>query len=91
MIPNEPNGEQMAAKLPKRPRDTAQLAKLMLDMATGEVPNDKAEVLAALSGQDAQPTGRAKSAKDRAAGQTPARRSEIAKHAAAVRWGTPAT
>ena len=56
-------------------------------MATGEVPNDKAEVLAALSGQDAQPTGRAKSAKERAASQTPARRSAIAKHAAAVRWG----
>ena len=87
MITNEPNGEQLAAKLPRRPRDTAQLAKLALDMATGEVPNDKAEVLAALSGQDAQPTGRAKSAKERAASQTPARRSAIAKHAAAVRWG----
>ena len=54
---NEPNGEQRTAKLPRRPRDTAQLAKLALDMATGEVPNDKAEVLAALSEQ-AQPTGR---------------------------------
>ena len=81
---NEPNGEQRTAKLSRRPRDTAQLAKLALDMATGEVPNDKAEVLAALSEQ-AQPTGRAKSAKARAASQTPERRSAIAKHAAAVR------
>ncbi len=28
------------AKLPKRPRDTAQLAKYMVDMATGTVPKD---------------------------------------------------
>ena len=27
--------------LPKRPRDPAQLGKLVVDMATGEVPNDK--------------------------------------------------
>ena len=73
-------------KLPKRPRDTAQLAKLMLDMATGEVPNDKEQVLEALSEQDQPPEGRAKSAKARAASQTPERRSEIAKRAAAARW-----
>ena len=28
------------AKHPKRPRDPMQLAKLVIDMATGEVPND---------------------------------------------------
>jgi hypothetical protein len=27
-------------KRPKRPRDPMQLAKLVIDMATGEVPND---------------------------------------------------
>jgi len=27
-------------KKPKRPRDPMQLAKLVIDMATGEVPND---------------------------------------------------
>ena len=56
-------------------------------MATGEVPNDKDQVLAALSEQE-QPTGRAKSAKARAASQTAERRSEVARRAAAVRWGT---
>ena len=32
--------------IPKRPRDGNQLAKLVVDMATGEAPNDKDEVLA---------------------------------------------
>ena len=35
--------------LPKRPRDPAQLAKLMVDMASGEKPNDKPQVLEALA------------------------------------------
>ena len=73
--------------LPRRPRDPNQLAKLVVDMATGEVPNDKEEVLAALSEQE-QPTGRAKSAKARAASQTAERRTEVARRAAAARWGT---
>jgi ribosomal protein L5 len=72
--------------LPRRPRDPAQLAKLVVDMATGEVPNDKEQVLAALSEQE-QPTGRAKRAKARAASQTAARRAEIARNAADARWG----
>jgi hypothetical protein len=72
--------------LPRRPRDPAQLAKLVVDMATGEVPNDKEQVLAALREQE-QPTGRAKSARARAASQTAARRAEIARNAADARWG----
>ena len=72
--------------LPRRPRDPAQLAKLVVDIATGEVPNDKEQVLAALSEQE-QPTGRAKSAKARAASQTAERRSEVARTAAEARWG----
>ena len=75
------------AKLPKRPRDPAQLGRLTVQMATGEVENDKEQVLAALAEQE-PPTGRAKSAKARAAIQTPERRREIAKQAAAARWGT---
>ena len=70
-----------------RPRDPAQLAKLVVDMATGEVPNDKEQVLAALS-EEEQPTGRAKSAKARAASQTSERRSEVARRGAEVRWST---
>ena len=53
-------------------------------MATGEVPNDKEQVLAALREQE-QPTGRAKSAMARAVSQTADRRSEVARNAAAAR------
>ena len=73
--------------LPRRPRDPAQLAKLVVDIATGEVPNDKEQVLAALSAQE-QPTGRAKSSNARAASQTADRRSEVARRAAKTRWST---
>jgi len=65
------------AKLPKRPRDTAQLAKFMVDMATGErpkdgpVPDDDAAV----------ERGRARAQK-----LSPRKRKAIAKKAAAVRW-----
>ncbi|MDD9985261.1 MAG: hypothetical protein OXQ31_03190 [Spirochaetaceae bacterium] len=68
----------------KRPRDTAGLARLIVDMATGEVPSDTPEVLAEMNGQE--PTGRAKSARARAASQTPERRREVAQKAAAARW-----
>ena len=67
-----------------RPRDPNQRAKLVVDMATGEVPNDKEQVLAALREQE-QPTGRAKSAMARAVSQTADRRSEVARNAAAAR------
>ena len=70
--------------LPNRPRDPNQRAKRVVDMATGEVPNDKGQVLAALNEQE-QPTGCAKA---RAASQTAQRRAEVARRAAAVRWGT---
>ena len=56
-------------------------------MATGEVPNDKEQVLAALREQE-RPTGRAKSAKARAASQTARRHGEVARKAASARWGT---
>ena len=73
-------------KRPRRPRDPAQLAKLAVDMATGEVPNDRNHVLAAIDAEQAEPTGRAKSAKARAVSQTPAERSAIARKAAMARW-----
>ena len=74
--------------LPQRPRDPIARAKLVMDMLTGEVPNDKEQVLAARGEQQAEPTGHAKAAKARAASQTTARRSEIARKAAAARWGS---
>ena len=73
--------------LPRRPRDPVQRYKLITDMATGDVPNAKDEVLAAVREQE-QPTGRAKSAKARAASQTAKRQAEVARRVADVRVGT---
>ena len=68
---------------PKRPRDPVARSRYIFDMLTGDLPNDKAEVLA----EQPEPTGSGKAAKARAASQTPARRSEVARKAAAARWG----
>ena len=73
----------MPLPIPKRPRDPNQLAKLVVDMATGAVPNDKDEIL-----NPPPPAGRVNSAKARAASQTPERRREVARKAAAARWST---
>ncbi len=54
--------------MPKRPRDVNQLAKTVVDMTTGQIPNDSL----------AEPSGRARGGKARAAKLTPARRREIA-------------
>lgn len=74
---------------PKRPRDVSQRAKLIVDIATGEVEdenpdkgkNPHAVALGRLGGQ--------KGGKARAEKLTKKQRSEIAKKAAAARWGTP--
>jgi hypothetical protein len=73
----------MATK-PKRPRDANQLAKLLVDIATGEEPEAMPEeeplkLPAAIS------RGR-KGGKARAGALTPEERSEIAKKAAQTRW-----
>ena len=67
---------------PKRPRDPAQLAKLMIDIATGEIADGAPD-----DGKDkaAQAMGR-KGGASRAKSMTPERRAEIAKVAAAKRW-----
>ena len=72
----------MAMKRTTRPRDPVQLGKLMVDIATGAVPD------AVDDGKDAGAAemGR-KGAAARAAGLTPERRAEIAKNASAKRWG----
>jgi len=72
----------MALKRTPRPRDPVQLGKLMVDIATGHVPD------AVDDGKDAAAAemGR-KGGAGRASSMTPARRSEIAKKAAAKRWG----
>ena len=71
----------MTMKRTPRPRDPIQLGKLMVDIATGQVPDavdDGKNVGAAAMGR--------KGAAARAAGMTPERRAEIAKKAAMKRW-----
>lgn len=74
--------QAMTMKRTPRPRDPIQLGKLMVDIATGQVPD------AVDDGKDAGAAamGR-KGAAARAAGMTPERRAEVAKKAAAKRWG----
>jgi hypothetical protein len=69
----------------KRPRDPAQLAKLVVDIATGEV--EDREPTPEERGKDpaASAMGR-KGGPARAASMTPERRAEIARNAAAKRW-----
>lgn len=71
----------MATKRIPRPRDPLALAKLIGDIATGQlvdvVDDEKNETAAAM--------GR-KGAASRAASLTPERRSEIARKASASRW-----
>lgn len=66
------------SKPPKRPRDMNQLANLVGKIATGEAEN-QFEL-------EAEPKA-AKRGKTRAEKLTAERRSEIAKKAAAARWG----
>jgi hypothetical protein len=73
---------------PKRPRDPNQLAKLIVDMATGEAPPEtkvegKNPAAVALGRQ-----GGLKGGKARAAKLSAKRRAQIAKKAAAARWRT---
>ena len=76
-------------KHPKRPRDPAQLAKLMIDIASGEVedrdptPEEQGKDPAAVSlGR----RGGLKGGKARAESLSPKRRAQIAKQAAEARW-----
>lgn len=73
----------MAAKKPKRPRDPNQLAKLIVDLATGEEHQEEmtlAQKRAAKAGS--------KGGKARAKALASHERSEIASIAARTRWKT---
>jgi hypothetical protein len=70
----------------KRPRDPNQLAKLVVDIATGEAddtPRDAGKNPAAV---ELGRKGGLKGGKARAANMTPEKRSEQARHAARARW-----
>jgi len=73
------------AKRPKRPRDPNQLAKLMVDIASGAVKEPEPEP--DTPAQEFARSGGLKGGKARAEALTPERRREIAKKAAAKRWG----
>lgn len=71
----------MVTKHPKRPRDTNQLAKFVVDAATGESPpvaDTPKRARAKKAGAAGGPA--------RALALTPAQRSEIARVAASTRW-----
>ncbi|MBX9777078.1 MAG: hypothetical protein K2Y71_22085 [Xanthobacteraceae bacterium] len=70
----------------KRPRDPAQLAKFVIDLATGEAeePPHQAEETAATKFAR---SGGLKGGKARAEALSPRRRKQIARQAAAKRWG----
>jgi hypothetical protein len=73
----------------KRPRDPNELAKRIVDEATGEAPKldpDEGKDPAAVAlGR----RGGLKGGKARAARMTPEQRSEAARKAAAARWASP--
>jgi hypothetical protein len=69
----------------KRPRDPAQLAKLMIDIASGEV-EDRAPTPEEQGKDPAAVALGKKGGKARADSMTAEKRSEIAKRAATKRW-----
>ena len=71
---------------PKRPRDTNQLAKHIVDVATGE----RNKTPAAKPVNEFARAGGLKGGQARAKSLSPERRSEIAKEAARARWRTDA-
>jgi hypothetical protein len=66
---------------PRRPRDTNQLAKLIVELSTGEA-RDAPETPKARAGR----LGGIKGGKARADALSPSRRKQIAKKAATARW-----
>ena len=69
-------------KTPKRPRDPNQLARMIVDIATGEAPPAQPADNAVTKGRPGGLSG----GPARAEKLSPERRSEIAKAAAAKRW-----
>jgi hypothetical protein len=77
---------------PKRPRDPNQLAKSIIDIATGQKPNRDSTPEEQGKDPAAVALGRKgglKGGAARAASMTPEQRAEIAKKAAAARWNKP--
>jgi len=69
----------------KRPRDVNQLAKLVVDIASGEVEDTVSQKMKAPDAVRGR-SGGIKGGRSRAVMLTPEQRSEIARTAAAARW-----
>jgi hypothetical protein len=69
------------------PRDPNQLAKMIVDMATGNAPAEPEQPAKNPAAVALGKLGGPKGGKARAAALSPARRKAIAKKAAAKRWG----
>ena len=74
-------------KKPKRPRDFNQLAKMIVDMSTGDAPPEPPQPEKNPAAVALGKLGGAKGGAARAAALSPAKRKAIAKKAAAKRWG----
>ena len=72
-------------RTPKRPRDPNQLAKMIVDLASGEIVETEPEP--PTPAQEFARSGGLKGGKARAKSLTAEQRREIAKKAAAKRWG----
>lgn len=74
----------MTLKRTPRSRDPIQLGKLMVDIATGQVPNAVDDGINATAASKGRAGGRS-----RAGILTPERRAEIARQGAKTRWKAP--
>lgn len=74
----------MSTKTPKRPRDPNQLAKLVVDIASGNVQDEDDSDISPMSALGR--SGGLKGGRARADSLSPERRAEIAAKAAAARW-----
>jgi hypothetical protein len=74
----------MAIKHPKRPRDSNQLAKMILDLATG----DKTDPGPKANATPSRAAGGLKGGPARAKALTAEKRAEIAQKAAKARWSS---
>ena len=72
--------------VPKRPRDVNQLAKLVADLATGQVEPEKPDQGKDPAAVSLGRKGGLKGGKARAASMSARHRSEVAKKAAQARW-----
>lgn len=75
---------------PKRPRDPNQLAKLIVDLSTGEAEDSDPDAGKNKAAQELSRLGASKGGVARSKTLTPEQRRKIAKKAAEIRWAAKA-